>query len=109
MLGISIVPPFIILSSLCLLPESPRWLLGKGRERDAFSVLCTVCSIWPRANERGSGYVALPVNSRTDSRTQGSSAPQDLCVTKEFLVFVARQPTAGGVSCVLHTIPHPRF
>ena len=44
MLGISIVPPFIILSSLCLLPESPRWLLGKGRERDAFSVLCTVCS-----------------------------------------------------------------
>lgn len=44
MLGLSIVPPFIILSSLCLLPESPRWLLGRGHEEEAYIVLCTVSS-----------------------------------------------------------------
>ncbi|CAN0059235.1 unnamed protein product, partial [Choristocarpus tenellus] len=42
MLGISLFPPFVILSSLAILPESPRWLLGKGKARKAFIVLCRV-------------------------------------------------------------------
>ncbi|CAM9472664.1 unnamed protein product, partial [Hapterophycus canaliculatus] len=51
MLGISIVPPFIILSSLCLLPESPRWLIGKGRETEALAVLCSIVSTGEMAKQ----------------------------------------------------------
>lgn len=65
MLGISIVPPFIILSSLCLLPESPRWLLGKGREREAFSVLCTVSERQVHITERS---VACTTSERRTQR-----------------------------------------
>ncbi|KAG7851165.1 hypothetical protein KL941_000834 [Ogataea angusta] len=39
MLGSACLPSIIILAQIPFCPESPRWLLGKGRDRDAFHSL----------------------------------------------------------------------
>eukprot|EP01051_Picozoa_sp_SAG22_P011486 SAG22_NODE_1111_length_5537_cov_6.209636_4_plen_83_part_00 len=43
MLGVGAVPPALVLLLLCLMPESPRWLVARGREADAARVLHLVC------------------------------------------------------------------
>lgn len=39
MFALGVVPAVILLAGMVLLPESPRWLLVKGREHDALAVL----------------------------------------------------------------------
>lgn len=38
MLGIGIIPPAIIVMCLTFLPESPRWLISRGRIREGYKV-----------------------------------------------------------------------
>ena len=39
MIGIGMLPPIFILGCLALMPESPRWLISKGKNADALVVL----------------------------------------------------------------------
>jgi MFS family permease len=42
MLGVEAIPALIYLVLLCFVPESPRWLFGKGREEQAGSIFTRV-------------------------------------------------------------------
>lgn len=42
MLGVEAVPALLFATLLFTIPESPRWLMGKGREEEARKVLCRV-------------------------------------------------------------------
>ncbi|GJN94494.1 hypothetical protein Rhopal_007576-T1 [Rhodotorula paludigena] len=40
MLGSAALPAFFVMAQVYFLPESPRWLIGRGRYREAFNSLC---------------------------------------------------------------------
>jgi sugar porter (SP) family MFS transporter len=40
MLGSAMIPAVIVCFQIPFVPESPRWLMGKGRHKDAFNSLC---------------------------------------------------------------------
>jgi hypothetical protein len=42
MLASAGIPALIVFSLIWLIPESPRWLLGKGRHQAAYTGLCTL-------------------------------------------------------------------
>jgi SP family arabinose:H+ symporter-like MFS transporter len=54
MLGMEVVPAIAFLLLLFFVPESPRWLAQRGREREAFSILEQVGGCDHAAKEMGS-------------------------------------------------------
>merc|ERR1711884_168071 len=51
MLGLSAIPPFLQLLFMCLLPESPRWLVAKGKVTEARKVLARIHGVGAPGSE----------------------------------------------------------
>eukprot|EP01084_Bolivina_argentea_P165514 287531_1 len=51
MLGIGIIPPIFIILCLAIMPESPRWLVIKGRKNDSLNILQRICESKYEAKE----------------------------------------------------------
>lgn len=58
-LAFQIVFCLIILSTIWAMPESPRWLILKGREEDAIEVLAALADAEPDAKEVHNEFVAI--------------------------------------------------
>lgn len=42
MLGLGVIPSLLFLIGLCFVPESPRWLIYKGREQEGINILTKI-------------------------------------------------------------------
>lgn len=42
MLGLGVIPSLLFLVGLCFVPESPRWLIHQGREKEGISILTRI-------------------------------------------------------------------
>ncbi|WP_237561420.1 sugar porter family MFS transporter [Frateuria defendens] len=66
MFGLGVVPAIVLLAGMFFLPESPRWLLVKGREREALDVLETV-----RGSDKQARAELAEIRTVADNQPQG--------------------------------------
>jgi SP family arabinose:H+ symporter-like MFS transporter len=45
MLGLGVIPSFLFFTGLCFVPESPRWLIQKGKEAQALGVMSKITDV----------------------------------------------------------------
>jgi sugar porter (SP) family MFS transporter len=80
MLGIEILPAVLWVILLCYLPESPRWLLVKGRIEDARKVLLKMAS-----KEETDAQIAEINTSSTKDNSNGSGNGNGISNIKQLL------------------------
>ena len=71
MLGLGAVPALVLLAGMLVLPESPRWLIGRGRESAARSVL-------QRTQNPNEDIGELMEEIKSQQRTEGAGTYREL-------------------------------
>lgn len=84
MLGLEAIPAVLYFACLYLVPESPRWLIMKGRKKEALSVMSNI-----RSSEQASAELALITASiEADDKIGGKQQLADLFKKPMQLVLV---------------------
>ena len=69
MLGFATIPAVILFAGTVFLPESPHWLISKGKEKEAFDILSRL---------RNGGDIDKEVNDIKESSTKESGGFKEL-------------------------------
>mmetsp|Transcript_28650 Transcript_28650/g.37550 ORF Transcript_28650/g.37550 Transcript_28650/m.37550 type:complete len:526 (-) Transcript_28650:172-1749(-) len=106
MLGISIIPPIIILTTLFVLPESPRWLIQHGYRDQGLSVLSRIMPSQSEADEALTSIQDSIQGQEREASWQEVLSPEDKMIKRVILIALGLgfwQQASGSESVVYYT------
>lgn len=104
MLGVAAAPALIYTLCCLLIPESPRWVLGK--RNDLVRGLAILREMYPDASEAENRIEAERILTASKSRSSGGSFwSPSLAVPISLAVFVAFFNQLSGINAVLYFAP----
>ena len=104
MLGVMVVPSVLFLAFLMVVPETPRWLMAKGREEEAIAISRRLCNTVEESDEQVQEI-------RDQLAAAGSQATLSQFFTRRYFkvialaFFIAMFNQLSGINAILYYAP----
>jgi SP family arabinose:H+ symporter-like MFS transporter len=105
MLGVGTIPALFYLLLLLIVPESPRWLVQRGRDREALAIMRRV-----GGEERAAGeYQQIKASLATHAASEGAALGELFSRRLRFVMFIglliAFFQQVSGINAILYYAP----